>query len=67
MESLVIHTGSKEQLDALKALIKSWKISFEKYPYNSNFLNEIKRRENNVAVGDVIIIKDPKNIWDSIL
>jgi hypothetical protein len=67
MESLVIHTVSKEQSDALKALIKSWKISFEKYLYNSNFLNEIKRRENNVADGDVIIIKDPKNIWDSIL
>jgi hypothetical protein len=67
MESLVIHPESKEQLEALKALVKSWKISFEKYPYDSDFVNEIKKREDNASKGEVTIIKDPKNIWDSIL
>ena len=32
METLVIHPENKEQLAALKALIKSWNINFEKYP-----------------------------------
>ena len=67
METLVIHTESQIQLDALKALVKSWGISAEKYPYDPLFVAEINRRERNVEKGEVIVIKGPKNIWESIL
>lgn len=67
MESLVIHPENKEQLNALKALIKSWNINFEQYPYDSNFISEIKKREKNINDGKSITIKDPNHIWESIL
>ncbi len=67
METLVIHTENQTQLDALKVLVKSWGISAEKYPYNPSFVAEIKRRERNVEKGEVIVVKDPENIWESIL
>jgi hypothetical protein len=67
METLVIHPENKEQLAALMALVKSWDINFEKYPYNENFVAEIKQREKNIKKGDFTTIKDPKNIWESIL
>ena len=67
MESLVIHPESKEQLNALKALIKSWNINFEKYPYDPNFISEIKKREINIKNGKTITINDPNKIWESIL
>ncbi len=67
METLVIHTESQEQLEALKALVKSWGISAEKYPYNPAFVAEIKQREENIEKGETVTVKDPKNIWESIL
>jgi hypothetical protein len=67
METLVIHTENHKQLEALKALVKSWGISFEKYPYNPAFVAELKNRETNIEKGKTITIKDPKNIWESIL
>nr|MBC7611955.1 hypothetical protein [Pseudopedobacter sp.] len=48
MEILVIHTENKKQLEALKALVKSWGIGFEKYPYDLKFVEELKLREKNV-------------------
>ena len=67
MESLVIHPESKEQLNALKALIKSWNINFEEYQYDPNFISEIKKREMNIKNGKTILINDPNKIWESIL
>ena len=67
MEILVIHPENKEQLSALKALIKSWNINFEKYPYDPNFVAEINKREKNIKQGDFITIKDPGNVWESLL
>ena len=67
METLVIHTENQKQLDALKALVKSWGISAEKYPYNPVFVAEVKKRESNIKKGETVTIKDPKNIWESIL
>jgi hypothetical protein len=49
METLVIHPENKEQLAALKALIKSWNINFEKYPYDPNFVAEINKRERRTS------------------
>ncbi|MCK9403290.1 MAG: hypothetical protein M0Q26_07810 [Chitinophagaceae bacterium] len=67
METLVIHPENKEQLTALKALVKSWNINFEKYPYDPNFVAEINKREKKIRQGDFIAIKDPRNVWESLL
>ncbi|MEO5910485.1 MAG: DUF2683 family protein [Pelobium sp.] len=67
METLVIHPENKEQLDALKALAKSWRINFEKYPYSTDFINKVKEREQNLAKGESVNIANPKSIWESIL
>lgn len=64
METLVIHTENKQQLEALKALVKSWGIGFEKYPYDVKFVEELKLREKNIEKGEIVPIKDPENIWE---
>lgn len=48
METLVIHPENKQQLEALKALVKSWGIGFEKYPYDVKFVEELKLREKTL-------------------
>lgn len=67
METLVIYPENKHQLAALQALVKSWNINFEKYPYSASFEAEIKKREANITNSKVIKIKDPNNIWECIL
>lgn len=67
METLVIHPENKEQLEALKALVKSWNITFEKYPYRPDFVSEIKERSKRASKGDVVPIENPNKIWESIL
>ena len=67
METLVIHPENKEQLAALKALVKSWNINFEKYPYAPDFVTKINKREQLIKQGEFITIKDPNNVWESLL
>lgn len=44
METLVIHPENKYQLAALQALVKSWNIGIEKYPFSTSEV-EIKKNE----------------------
>jgi hypothetical protein len=67
MKSLVIYPNTQDQLKALRALIKSWNISSEKYLYDLIFVKEIKEREKSIKEGNTIPIKDSNNIWESIL
>ena len=69
METVIMHPESKEQLTALKAFAKALKVKFEteKSPYNPEFVAKIKESHERAKKGDVITIKDPKNIWPSIL
>jgi hypothetical protein len=69
METVIMHPQNKEQLSALKAFAKALKVDFEteKSPYNPDFVAKIKESQEQVKQGNVITIKDPKNIWPSIL
>jgi hypothetical protein len=69
METVIMHPQNKEQLAALKAFAKALKVNFEteKSPYNPAFVAKIKESQEQVKRGNVITIKDPKNIWPSIL
>jgi hypothetical protein len=68
METVIMHPQNKEQLVALKAFAKALKVNFEteKSPYNPDFVAKIKESQEQVKQGNVISIKDPKNIWPSI-
>jgi hypothetical protein len=62
METLIIHPKSKDQLLALKAIAKAWKISVETSPYDPDFVTMIKKAEKRGNYKDI----DPDNIWGSL-
>lgn len=65
METVILQPQNKEQLNAIKAIAKALKISFEsqKNHYNSTFVAEIKAAEKR---GNYKII-DTNDVWASIL
>ncbi|MGZ3756987.1 MAG: DUF2683 family protein [Mucilaginibacter sp.] len=62
METLIMHPESKDQLLALKAIAKAWKISVETSPYDSDFVTMVKKAEKRGNYKEV----DPKDIWGSL-
>jgi len=63
METLIIYPKSEEQLQALKAIAKAWKINVETSPYDPNFVAMIKKAEKRGNYKDII---DPNDIWGSL-
>jgi len=53
METLIVYPGNKEQLAALKAFMKAFKISFEeeKSPYDPEFVKMIKQGDEDLKAG----------------
>lgn len=53
METLIAHPKNKEQLAALKAVMKALKVDFEteKSPYKPEFVAKIKRSEAQMKAG----------------
>lgn len=76
METLIMHPKNKEQLTALKAIAKAFKIGFtteeltesEKAVklYGQDAVEKIERGEEDIKAGRVTRIKDIKNVWESI-
>ena len=62
METLIMHPESKDQLLALKAIAKAWKISVETSPYDPDFVAMLKKAEKRGNYKEV----DPKDIWGSL-
>ena len=62
METLIMHPESKDQLLALKAIAKAWKISVETSPYDPDFVAMVKKAEKRCNYKEV----DPKDIWGSL-
>jgi hypothetical protein len=64
METLIMHPKSKEQMVALKALAKAWKISVEtkESPYDPEFVEMIKTAEKRGNYKEI----DPKDVWGSL-
>jgi len=77
METLIMHPKNKEQLTALKAIAKAFKIDYKTAKlsdrekainlYGKENVEAIERGEEDIKAGRVTRIKDVKNIWDSIL
>jgi hypothetical protein len=64
METLIVHPKTKEQLTALKAVIKALKIDFksEKSPYNPEFVEKILQGREDIKKGKGVKI-DTKDLW----
>jgi hypothetical protein len=62
METLIIHPESKDQLLALKAIARAWKISVETSSYDPEFVASIKKAEKRGNYTEI----DPKDIWGSL-
>ena len=53
METLITHPKNKEQLAALKAVMKALKVDFrtEKSPYNPEFVSQILKAKKDIKNG----------------
>jgi hypothetical protein len=64
METVIARPANKEQLTALKAIMKALKVDFttEKSPYSPEFLAKIERAEEQIKSGKYRKIT-PSDIW----
>ena len=62
MQSLVLHTENREQLKAIKDLVKSLNIKHEEYPYNLEFIAKIDESRQQAKEGKLTRLKT-ENLW----
>jgi hypothetical protein len=64
MGTLIAHPENKEKMVALKAFMKALKISYEedKSPYPAEFIEKIKRSEEDFDLGRFKAIKT-EDLW----
>jgi uncharacterized protein DUF2683 len=64
METVIAKPANKEQLAALKAVMKALKVDFitEKSPYNPEFLAKVERAEEQIKSGKYRKIT-PSEVW----
>jgi|HubBroStandDraft_6_1064221.scaffolds.fasta_scaffold4011480_2 hypothetical protein len=68
METLIVKPKSKEQLTALKAIMKALKVDFKaeknaESPYSPEFVAKMKKSEEDVKAGRTTNIQ-PADIWN---
>jgi hypothetical protein len=68
METLIVQPKNKEQLTALKAIMKALKVDFKTEkstdkPYSEEFVTKMKRSEEDVKAGRTTKI-EPADIWN---
>jgi hypothetical protein len=64
METLIAHPANKEQLIALKAVMKALKVDYnvEKSPYNPEFVAKIEKSRQEIKEGKGVIIA-VEDLW----
>ena len=65
MEAIILYPKSKEQADLFEQLARALNVQFEKKdesPYNQEFVEKIKRSENNYKEGKFTTIK-VEDLW----
>jgi len=70
MEAIIVHPKNKKQSATIEAVLKALNVSFEKEEqdtYNPEFVAMVLESRERAKKGEVVTIKDPKNIWPSIL
>ena len=69
METIIVHPKNQKQSATIEAVLKALDVSFKKEEdtYNPEFVAKILESYEKAKKGEVITIKDPKDIWPSIL
>jgi hypothetical protein len=69
METIIVHPKNRKQLATIEAILKALDVSFKKQEdiYNPEFVAGVLENYKKAKEGEVITIKDSKNIWPSIL
>jgi len=78
METLILQPKTKEQLSALKAIAKAFKIDFKVqqevserdkavHLYGNAFVEKIENAEKAIENGDFITLDPDKSLWENIL
>ena len=64
METLIVHPDNKEQLDAMKAFMMAFNISFEdeKSLYNPEFVEMVQQGDKDLKAGKGVKV-DIDNLW----
>jgi uncharacterized membrane protein (DUF106 family) len=64
METVTIHSENKDQLKAIKAIMKALKVEFkvEKSPYNPEFVAKIEQSKQEIKDGKGIRMK-VEDLW----
>ncbi|GAC1311513.1 MAG: hypothetical protein NVSMB24_31150 [Mucilaginibacter sp.] len=66
METVIMHPENKEQLAALKAVAKAFKIAFKtdkNSPYDPEFVAKILAGEKAKSEGETALRVDVENLW----
>ena len=61
-----MHPHNEEQVSALKAIAKAWKISVETSPYNPDFVAQIKESKKQAETGKFTVLDPAKSVWDNL-
>lgn len=67
MTILAIDTQNKQVLEAVKALLKGFEVSFEEKvesPYDPVFVAMIRESEQQIEEGKSVILKEGASVWD---
>ena len=62
METLIVHPENEDKLKVVKAFLKAIGVSFEKSPYDPDFVAKIKAGEKQFKEGRGLR-KDVNNLW----
>ena len=64
METLIAHPANKEQLNAIKAIMRALKVDFkiEKNPYNPEFVAKIEQGRKEIKEGKGVKVK-VEDLW----
>lgn len=69
MLNLTIDTEDKRIIEAVRALLKGYGVSYsekrEKSPYSASFVKKVKKAKTRITKGEFIEV-DPENLWESI-
>ena len=51
METLIVHTTSKEELKVVKGIMKALRVKYEESPYKAEFIAKIEKGKADVKAG----------------
>jgi len=51
MQTLIVHTATKEELNIVKGIMKALKLKYEESNYNTEFVEKIQKGKADIKAG----------------